>query len=123
MDRIFFAVGGLSGFLAVAAGAFGAHALRARLEPAMLDAWKTGAHYQLVHALALLAVAWAAQQYPSGAWVAAGWCFTLGTVLFAGSLYGLSALGWRFLGPVTPIGGLLLLAGWALLAQCALKAS
>ncbi len=103
MDRIFFAIGSLSAMLAVAAGAFGAHALRARLDPALLDVWKTGAHYQLIHALALLGVAWAAQRFPGGPWLAAGWCFVAGSVLFSGSLYGLSALGWRFLGPITPL--------------------
>ncbi len=121
MDRVFFVLGSFSGLIAVAAGAFGAHALRARLEPAALEVWKTGAQYQLVHALALLAVAWAAQRFPAGPWQAAGWCFALGTVLFSGSLYGLSALQLRFLGPVTPIGGLLFLAGWALLAVSAMK--
>lgn len=121
MDRIFFALGTLSALLAVAAGAFGAHALRARLEPMALEAWKTGAHYQLVHALALLAVAYAASRFPSGPWQAAGWCFVAGTALFSGSLYGLSALGLKFLGPITPLGGLLFMVGWALLAASALK--
>lgn len=121
MDRVFFILGSLSGFLAVAAGAFGAHALRARLEPGALEVWKTGAQYQIVHALALLLTAWAASRFPAGPWQAAGWCFAIGTLLFSGSLYGLSALGWKFLGPVTPLGGLLFLAGWALLAASAFK--
>jgi len=121
VDRIFFALGSISGLLAVAAGAFGAHALRARLDPADLEVWKTGAHYQLVHALALVATAWAAQRFPGGPWQAAGWCFAIGTLFFSGSLYGLSALGWRFLGPITPLGGLLFMAGWGLLAMAAIK--
>ncbi|MBM3268660.1 MAG: DUF423 domain-containing protein [Candidatus Sericytochromatia bacterium] len=121
MDRVFFAAGCLSGLLAVAAGAFGAHGLRARLDPALLEVWKTAANYQLIHALALVAVAWAAQRFPQGTWQPAGWCFLAGTLLFCGSLYGLSALGWRFLGPITPLGGLAFLAGWALLAWAAIK--
>lgn len=121
MDRVFFAMGSLSGLLAVAAGAFGAHALRAHLEPAALETWRTGAQYQMVHALALLATALAWPRLAMGPLRAAGWCFAVGTVLFSGSLYGLSALNLRFLGPITPVGGLLFMIGWGLLARAALR--
>lgn len=121
MDRIFFALGCLSGFIGVACGAFGAHALRARISPEMLDVWKTGVTYELTHALALLAIAWAAQRFPNGPWAAAGWCFIAGTVLFSGSLYALSTSGVRMLGAITPLGGLCFLAGWILLGVTALR--
>ncbi len=74
MDRIFAVFGAASGFIAVAAGAFGAHALKARLSPEMLAAFDTGARYQMAHALALLAVAWAAARWPGRAVAASGWC-------------------------------------------------
>lgn len=121
MNRVFFAIGSLSGLIAVAAGAFGAHALRAHLEPTALETWRTGAQYQMVHALALLATALGWSRLPTGSLQAAGWCFAVGTVLFSGSLYGLSALNLRFLGPVTPAGGLLFMLGWGLLARAALR--
>lgn len=116
MDRGFAVLGAVSAGLAVAAGAFGAHALRIRLPPDLLAVFETGARYQMYHALALLAVAWAASRWPTPALQAAGWCFVAGTVLFSGSLYLLSLTGVRWLGAVTPLGGLLLLAGWLLMA-------
>jgi uncharacterized membrane protein YgdD (TMEM256/DUF423 family) len=116
MDRLFFALGSASAFLAVAAGAFGAHALRGRLTPELLAVFETAARYQMYHALALLAVAWAVARWP-GPWPrAAGWCFAVGTVLFSGSLYALALTGLRWLGAITPLGGVAFLAGWALLA-------
>lgn len=114
--RGFAVAGGLSGFLAVAAGAFGAHALKARLSPDLLSAFETGARYQMYHALALLFVAWATIQWPAPAVRAAGWLFALGTVCFSGSLYLLALTGTPIWGVVTPIGGVLLLAGWLTLA-------
>ena len=112
MDRLFFSLGAGSAFIAVAAGAFGAHALRTRLDPAMLAVFETGARYQMYHALALLAVAWAVGRWP-GPWAArAGWLFVSGTVLFSGSLYGLALSGVRWLGAITPLGGAAFLAGW-----------
>ncbi len=121
MDRIFFALGSLSGLLGVAAGAFGAHGLRERLAPEMLAAWETAARYQLIHALALLAVAWAATRWPGAATTAAGWLFLAGTLLFSGSLYLLSLSGVRWLGAITPIGGVAFIAGWACLGWAAFK--
>jgi len=116
MDRAFALAGAVSAFIAVAAGAFGAHALRARLPPDLLAVFETGARYQMYHALALLAVAWAATRWPAAPVRAAGWLFIGGTLLFSGSLYLLALTGTRWLGAITPIGGLLFLAGWAALA-------
>jgi uncharacterized membrane protein YgdD (TMEM256/DUF423 family) len=121
MDRTFFALGSLSAGLAVAAGAFGAHTLHARLSPADLAIFETGARYQMYHALALLAVAWAVQQWPGTLPRAAGWLFVAGTLLFSGSLYTLVLSGQRWLGAVTPLGGVAFLAGWACLLAAALR--
>ncbi|MEE8549975.1 MAG: DUF423 domain-containing protein [Gemmatimonadota bacterium] len=121
MERLFFALGSASGFVAVAAGAFAAHGLRERLTPEMLEVFETAVRYQLVHALALLAVAWAATRWPGGAATSAGWLFLAGTVLFSGSLYALSLTGLRWLGAITPLGGLAFLAGWASLAWAAYR--
>ncbi len=121
MERLFLAAGAISGGLAVAAGAFGAHALRSRLPPDLLAAWKTGAEYQLAHALALLAVGWLTARAPGAAATAAGWLFLAGTVLFSGSLYALALSGVRALGAVTPLGGVAFLAGWVALAWAALR--
>ena len=116
MERLFFGLGAVSAFLAVAAGAFGAHALRARLTPEMLAVFETGARYQMYHALGLMAVAWAVARWPGAAAVWAGWLFVVGTVLFSGSLYALALSGARWLGAITPLGGVACLAGWVCLA-------
>jgi uncharacterized membrane protein YgdD (TMEM256/DUF423 family) len=121
MDRLFLALGALSALIGVAAGAFGAHSLRDRLAPEMLAVFETGVRYQMYHALALLAVAWAASRWPGGATSLAGWLMVAGTVLFSGSLYALSLSGARVLGAITPLGGLAWLAGWALLAYSVLR--
>ncbi len=112
MDRLFAALGGISAFLAVAAGAFGAHALRTRLAPDLLVAFETGVRYQMYHALGLLAVAWVGARWPLPAVRAAGWLFVVGTLGFSGSLYLLAFTGVRGWGAVTPLGGLAFLAGW-----------
>ena len=119
MSQTFFSIGSLSALIAVAAGAFGAHALESRLELDLLVVFETGARYQMVHALGLLAVALAAARWPSSLWGWSGWCFVIGTVLFAGSLYALALSGQRWLGAVTPFGGVCFLAGWALAAIAA----
>jgi uncharacterized membrane protein YgdD (TMEM256/DUF423 family) len=116
MDKTFAVAGSVSAGLAVAAGAFGAHALRARLTPDTLSIFETAARYQMYHALALFAVAWVESRWPDTAVTAAGWLFVAGTVLFSGSLYTLALSGTRWWGAVTPIGGLCFLAGWAALA-------
>ena len=105
-------------FLGVAAGAFGAHALRARVAPDAMAVYGTAVLYHLVHALGLLGVGILALQWPDGA-RALGWTALLlvaGLVLFSGSLYALVLTGVRGFGVVTPFGGVALLAGWALLA-------
>jgi uncharacterized membrane protein YgdD (TMEM256/DUF423 family) len=113
MDRTLGAIGALSGLVAVAAGAFGAHALRSRLSPDLLAVFETAARYQMYHAIAILAAA-ALRGGPASQM--AGWLFVAGTVLFSGSLYALAFTGIRGLGAVTPLGGLALLFGWAALA-------
>ena len=112
MDRTFAAIGGVSAFVAVAAGAFGAHLLRGRISADLLAVFETGARYQMYHALALLAVAVAATHWPTSFVRGAGWLFLIGTFLFSGSLYLLALTDTRWLGAVTPFGGLCLLAGW-----------
>jgi len=123
MQRTFTLLGAISGFLAVAAGAFGAHALKARLGAGLLEVFETGARYQMYHALALLAVAAALTRSTASpcllAW--AGWLFVGGTVLFSGSLYALALTGVRVLGAITPLGGVAFLAGWACFALAAWK--
>lgn len=115
----FFIIGCIYGFLAVAAGAFGAHALKARLSSEMLMIFETGARYHLMHAAVLLAVGLV--PFYNGWSQASGWFFTLGILIFSGSLYILALSGVRIWGAVTPIGGLMLLAGWASLAMAAIK--
>ncbi len=105
-------LGALLAGLAVTAGAFGAHALRSRLEPRDLEIFETAARYQMYHGLALLAVAWLLDRGIAQAGLAA-WGFTLGTLVFSGSLYLMVFTGARWLGAITPIGGVLFLAGWA----------
>ena len=116
MDRRFFRLGALSAMMAVAAGAFGAHALRARLTPEYLTVFETAARYQIYHALGLLAVAGALSRWPGPLPVWAGRLFLGGTVLFCGSLYLLALTGARWWGAVTPFGGVAFLAGWFCLA-------
>ncbi|HET7363500.1 MAG TPA: DUF423 domain-containing protein [Burkholderiales bacterium] len=119
MDRVFFAIGSLSAFIAVALGAFAAHGLKSRLDPAMLATFETGVRYHMYHALALLAVGWACMRWPGTAANASGWLFVAGTVLFSGSLYALALTGTRWLGAITPFGGVAFLAGWLCLAWAA----
>lgn len=121
--RIFLVVGALAAGVAVAAGAFGAHALAARLEPPLLSTWRTAAEYQFYHALGLLIVGLLVERFPGVrlfAW--AGWIMLLGIVLFSGSLYGLSLAGLP-LGIVTPFGGLSFLLAWICLALGGLRAA
>lgn len=109
--------------LGVLLGAFGAHGLRDRLATDMLAVYETGVRYHLNHALGLLAVAWATSRWPN-VWIgSAGWLFVAGIVLFSGSLYLLAITGIRWLGAITPLGGLCFLAGWIALAVGALRAS
>ena len=112
MNFIF--LGALNGFLVVALGAFGAHALKDRLEPASLATFETAVRYQAYHAFALLAVGLCAREQPSRTLSWAGGFLALGILLFSGSLYALALTRLRPFGMVTPFGGLALLVGWAL---------
>lgn len=116
MAKHFLLLAGLSGLLAVILGAFGAHGLKGKVTPELLSAFQTGVQYQFYHALALLAVALLLLRLPELPllhW--AGWMFVAGILLFSGSLYALTFGGPRWLGPVTPLGGLCFMAGWVLL--------
>lgn len=117
MERVFLVAGSVSAFLAVALGAFGAHGLEGRLSPSDLETFEVAVRYQMYHALALLFLGLAMERWPGvlGSW--AGWAFLAGTVVFSGSLYALVLTGVRVLGAVTPIGGVMLLAGWVLSAM------
>jgi uncharacterized membrane protein YgdD (TMEM256/DUF423 family) len=120
MERTFILISALAGFIGVALGAFGAHGLRGRLTPEMLAVFETGVRYQLVHAVALLAVAGLMERLGGRLIAAAGWLFLAGMVLFSGSLYLLALTGITILGAITPLGGLAFLAGWACLAFAAI---
>jgi uncharacterized membrane protein YgdD (TMEM256/DUF423 family) len=115
------AAGALFALAAVAAGAFGAHALKSWLAADRLGTFETAVHYQGLHALALFACAWVMQTWPSRIAAAAGLCFAAGTVLFCGSLYLIALLGEPRLGIVTPFGGAAFLAAWTLLAVAVVK--
>ena len=121
MEKTFFALGAAFGLLGVALGAFGAHGLKVTLSPDMLANFETGVRYQMYHAVGLLAVAWAVTRWPGGLTTAAGWLFVVGILIFSGSLYILSVTGIRWLGAVTPIGGVALIAGWGCLIVAALR--
>ena len=121
MHKNFLLLAGILGFVGVALGAFGAHGLRSRLTPDMLSVFEIGVRYQMYHALALLAVAWACTKWPGTLAKASGWLFIAGIAVFSGSLYVLVLTGAKWLGAVTPIGGLALLAGWVCLAVAAVR--
>ncbi|MEO0813336.1 MAG: DUF423 domain-containing protein, partial [Myxococcota bacterium] len=110
------------GATGVMAGAFGAHALRERLDEDLLRVWNTASEYQLVHAVALLGVAWVASRAPGPAATLSGWAMTVGVLVFSGSLYTLALTGVRWLGAITPIGGLAFIVGWIALAFAAWRA-
>lgn len=120
--RTFLALGGIAAFLAVALGAFGAHALKNRVPGEMLAVWNTGVEYHLFHALGLLACGLVAAQLPQSPLVKwSGWLMLAGIVLFSGSLYALALSGERWLGAVTPAGGLAFLAAWAVFVAAVVK--
>ncbi len=121
--KTFVLLGALNAFVAIACGAFGAHALAERLTPRLLDVWRTGAQYHLAHALALVLVASLFDRLDNRLASATGWLFALGIVVFSGSLYLLAVTDWRWLGAITPLGGLCFLSGWALLALAAVRSN
>ncbi len=112
-------IGALMGLVGVGLGAFGAHGLRTRLSPEMLAVFETGVRYQMYHALALLATAALMSRAEGRAAVVAGWSFTTGIFIFSGSLYALAFSGARWLGAITPIGGVAFLLAWIALAIAA----
>ena len=114
-----FAIGAALAGIAVALGAFGAHGLKTRVTPDLLIVFETAVRYHMYHALALLAVGWAATRWPQTQVQAAGYLFVIGIVIFSGSLYAMTLTGIRWLGAVTPFGGLALILGWAALAWAA----
>jgi uncharacterized membrane protein YgdD (TMEM256/DUF423 family) len=123
MERFFFAGGAVAAALAVMLGAFGAHALREQLSADLLSTFETGVRYHVYHALALFVVVLAlARGYDAGWATLAGWLFMAGILLFSGSLYVLAITGVRWLGAVTPFGGLAFIAGWLALAVAAWRA-
>ena len=113
------AAGALNGALAVMAGAFGAHGLKAKLAPELLATWHTGAEYHMYHALALVLAGVVAGAAPTTTLNAAGIALAAGMLLFSGSLYLLALTGVKWLGAITPLGGLAFIAGWLLLAHAA----
>jgi uncharacterized membrane protein YgdD (TMEM256/DUF423 family) len=122
-DRSLSALAALCMFAGVAAGAFGAHGLKGRIDAEMLGVWQTGVQYHLVHALGLFAVAWLRTRHPQARLLpAAGWLMFAGIVLFSGSLYVLALTGLRWLGAITPLGGLAFLLAWAMTAWAAWRA-
>ncbi len=116
MERHFLGIGAISACIAVAAGAFGAHALRDLVTADRLVVWETAARYQMYHALGLLVVAYLAGQKSAGPARISGWLFVAGTILFSGSLYALTLTGITILGAITPLGGVAFLVGWLVLA-------
>ncbi|UCZ53085.1 DUF423 domain-containing protein [Bacillus shivajii] len=121
--KLFLMIGSLMAFLFVALGAFGAHALKPKLEATgHLETWNTGVQYHMIHSVAIIAVAILIQQLgASGLLYGAGWAFFIGILIFSGSLYVLSLTGISVLGAITPIGGLAFLAGWVMLFIAALS--
>ncbi|MBK1716158.1 DUF423 domain-containing protein [Thiocystis violacea] len=115
-------LGAVGGLLTVALGAFGAHGLKARVDPALLLNWRTGADYLGLHAMAILACGLVLLQRPEAGLISlAAWAFLIGVALFSGSLFAMTLTGLRQLGMITPIGGVLLIAGWALLAVAVVR--
>lgn len=122
MTKLFLVLASLNGFLAVSLGAFAAHLLRDRITPEMLNTFQTGVQYHMYHALALFGVGVLSLYFPnSNLTRAAGYLFLLGIILFSGSLYTLSLTGVRWLGAITPLGGVAFLAAWACLFWFALS--
>jgi uncharacterized membrane protein YgdD (TMEM256/DUF423 family) len=112
----FLSIASILGFLSVALGAFGAHAIKERIPADMLDVYKTGVQYQVYHTLAIFGIALLLKFFPDNRmFTLSGWFFLVGIIVFSGSLYGLSLSGIKVLGAITPIGGLCFLTGWALL--------
>jgi len=121
--RLFLLLGAINAGLVVMLGAFGAHALKARLSHDLMAVYQTGIQYHFYHAVGLLLVGLVATQIPASGWLkGAGWLMLVGIVVFSGSLYTLSFSGLRWLGAITPIGGAAFIISWILLAVAVIKA-
>lgn len=114
-------LGALMGFVSVAAGAFGAHALKHKLNHEMLSIYEIGARYQMYHALAMFLAVWVSTIVPGMLPGLSGWLFFVGALVFSGSLYLLALTGIRIFGAITPVGGLILLLGWLCLIIVGVK--
>ncbi len=121
MKTLFFAIGSGFSLLGVLFGAFGAHTLKNKLSTEMLDIFDVAVRYQMYHAIGLIVVAWALSQWQNTLTTTAGWCFIVGILIFSGSLYILSLTETRWLGAITPIGGLAFIAGWGCLIIAAFR--
>jgi uncharacterized membrane protein YgdD (TMEM256/DUF423 family) len=126
MERLWMISAAVHGFLAVALGAFGAHGLKSKLAGLAdgadrLGWWQTGSQYHLAHALAFGLCALVASRYPGTAANASGWLLHAGIAIFSGSLYVMALTGTRWLGAITPIGGLCLLGGWLALGIASMR--
>ncbi len=120
--RLFLILGAANAALVVVLGAFGAHGLKARLGADMMTIYQTGVQYHMFHALGLLAVGLTLTQLPDSMLLKwSGWLMFAGIVIFSGSLYVLSTTGWKWLGAVTPLGGLSFIAAWAVFVVAAVK--
>lgn len=120
--KLFIILGSINMALAVAIGAFGAHGLKGKVSNDMLGVWNTGAHYHIIHALALLFIGLLMARLGGNSWfVAGGWLLLVGIILFSGSLYALVLTNVKVLGAITPLGGLSFIAGWILVAVGAAK--
>ncbi len=120
-DRHLIAAGAINMFIAVAAGAFGAHALKQILNPEMLSIWHTAANYQMIHALGLIAIGLSMPRFDQVLLKRAGLSMLFGILIFSGSLYALALSGIRILGAITPLGGVAFLLAWAMLASAAIR--
>jgi len=121
--RLFLAIGCIAALLAVAIGAFGAHALKSRIAPELMAVFKTGVEYHFYHALGMMLVGLCALRLPESAYLkSAGWAMAAGIVLFSGSLYLLALTGLGWLGAITPFGGAAFIAAWVLFALAVIKA-
>jgi uncharacterized membrane protein YgdD (TMEM256/DUF423 family) len=117
MQKLFLITGSIAMAMAVGLGAFGAHGLKNMLTDEMLDIFETGVRYHFYHAIGLLLIGFLAQQLPSSSLLQwSGWLMTGGILVFSGSLYILATTGIRWLGAITPLGGLCFIASWILLA-------
>lgn len=122
-DRHFIIIAALNMIAAVGAGAFGAHGLKQIISPEMLSVWQTGVLYHLVHALGLFIVAFLAARYSTRLFISAGRIMFVGVILFSGSLYLLALTDTRWLGAITPIGGVAFIVAWALVAWAAWRSA